>query len=195
MLRGMGIEAVGEAATSGRALTDLAKEIADDYRLARTRSRLGDSRVVEQLLRLRTAVTLGIVDFETVRRRAASRERNALLQAATVAGLTDDDAQRKLVTAGAAAKMLGISRERLRQLAEVHALEGIKTSLGRVYWRDDLKRLSALGWNRRQSMPDRCSCVDCSSVAIDAWDYTVLPGISVRIGMCASHIAEVVNKQ
>jgi hypothetical protein len=157
--------------------------------------RLPNARVVEQLHRLRTASAETALEAEAIRRRAASRERSALLRAAAEAGLSEEDAQRHLVAAGAAARRLGITRERLRQLADAEAIECFKTSLGRVYRSEDLDRLSAAGWSRRQPVPKHCSSIDCSAIALDAWEYVVVPGVEIQISMCASHIAAVVTRR
>jgi hypothetical protein len=157
--------------------------------------RSANPRVVEQLHVLRTASTGTGLEAEAIRRRAASRERRTLLQAAPAAGLSEEDAQRHLVSAGAAARRLGITRERLRQLAEAGAVECFKTSLGRVYRSDDLDRLNAAGWSRRRPVPQRCSSIDCDSTALDAWEYMVVPSVEIQISLCASHIAAVIARQ
>jgi len=157
--------------------------------------RLVNARVVEQLHGLRTASAEAVVEAEAFRRRAASRERSALLRAAPAAGLSEEGAQRHLVVAGAAARRLGITRERLRQLADAEAIECFKTSLGRVYRSKDLDRLSAAGWSRRQPVPKHCSSIDCNAIALDAWVYMVVPGVEIQISMCASHIAAVVARR
>jgi hypothetical protein len=155
-----------------------------------------NARVVDQLDHWRTASPEAVVEAaDAVRRRAASRERSALLRAAARAGLSEGDAQRHLVAAGAAARRLGITRERLRQLADAEAIECFKTSLGRVYRSEDLDRLGAAGWNRRQPVPKRCSSIDCNAIALDAWAYMVVPGVEIQISMCASHIAGVVTRR
>ncbi len=155
---------------------------------------LTNARVVEQLHRLRTA-SAEVVEAEAIRHRAASRELRALLRAAPEAGLSGEDAQRQLVSAGAAARRLGISRERLRQLADAEAIECFKTSSGRVYRSEDLDRLSAAGWSRRQPVPKLCSSIDCNAIALDAWEYMVVPGVEIQISLCASHIAAVVARR
>jgi hypothetical protein len=157
--------------------------------------RLANARVVEQLHGLRTASAEKVVEAEAVRRRAASRERSALLRAAAAAGLREEDAQRNLVAAGAAARRLGITRERLRQIADAGAIECFKTSLGRVYRSEDLDRLSAAGWSRRQPVPRLCSSVDCKAIALDTWEYLVVPGVEIQISLCANHIAAVVTRR
>lgn len=154
-----------------------------------------NARVVEQLHHWRTASAEAVVEADAVRRRAASRERIALLRAAPAAGLSEEDAQRHLVAAGAAARRLGITRERLRQLADAGAIECFKTSLGRVYRSEDLDRLSAAGWSRRQPVPKLCSSIDCKAIALDAWEYMVVPGVEIQISLCASHIAAVVTRR
>jgi hypothetical protein len=157
--------------------------------------RFANARVVEQLHGLRTASADEVVEAEAIRRRAASRERSALLRAAASAGLSEEDAERNLVAAGAAARRLGITRERLRQMADAGAIECFKTSLGRVYRSDDLDRLSASGWSRRQPVPRPCSSVDCKAIALDAWEYLVVPGVEIQISLCATHIAAVVTRR
>lgn len=154
-----------------------------------------NARVVEQLHGLRTASAEAVVEAEAVRLRAASRERSALLKAAASAGLSEEDAQRRLVAAGAAARRLGITRERLRQLADAEAIECFKTSLGRVYRSEDLDRLSAAGWSRRQTISKHCSSIGCNAIALDAWEYRVAPGLEIQISLCASHIAAVVARR
>jgi hypothetical protein len=155
-------------------------------------ARLVNPRVVEQLHGLRSASAGGVVQVEATQRRAASRERSALLQGALLAGLGEEDAQRHLVAAGAAARRLGVTRERLRQLADADAIECFKTTLGRVYRSEDVDRLSAAGWSNRQPAPNHCSAVDCNAIALDAWEYTVVPGVEIKIALCASHITAVV---
>jgi hypothetical protein len=157
--------------------------------------RAADPRVVEQFHGLRTASAEAVVEAEAIRRRAASRERSALLRAAAAAGLSEEDAQGHLVAAGAAARRLGITRERLRQLADAGAIECVKTSLGRVYRSEDLGRLRAAGWSRRQPVPKHCSSIDCNALALDAWEYAVVPGVEIQISMCASHITAVVTRR
>lgn len=157
--------------------------------------RLVNARVVEQLHGLRTGSAEPAVEAEAIRRRAASRELSALLKAAAAAGLSEEDAQRELVAAGAAARRLGITRERLRQLADAEAIECFKTSLGRVYRSEDLDRLSVAGWSRRQPAPKLCSSIDCKASALDAWEYMVVPGVEIQISLCASHIAAVVARR
>src|SRR5436190_1098708 len=66
--------------------------------------RLANARTVEQLHRLRMASAEAVVEAEGIRRRAASRERSALQRAAILAGFSEQEAQRRLVTAGTAAR-------------------------------------------------------------------------------------------
>jgi hypothetical protein len=84
---------------------------------------------------------------------------------------------------------------RLRQLADAGAIECFKTSLGRVYRTEDLDRLSAAGWSRRQPVPKLCSSIDCKAIALDAWEYMVVPGVEIQISLCASHIVAVVTRR
>lgn len=154
-----------------------------------------DARVLEQLHGLRTAFAEAAVAAEAIRRRAATRERSALLKAAAAAGLSEADAQRHLVTAGAAARRLGVTRERLRQLADAEAIVCFRTSLGRVYRSEDLDRLAAAGWSRRHPVSSHCSSIDCNAMALDTWEYMVVPGVDIQISMCASHIAAVIGRR
>jgi hypothetical protein len=152
------------------------------------------ARTVEHLHRLHTA-SEAVDEAESIRRRAASRERSALLRAATLAGFSEHEAQRRLVTAGAAARRLGITRERLRQLAEAEAIGCFKTSLGRVYLSEDLDRAIAAGWTRRQPATRHCCASGCNATALDVWEYTIVPDVEIMIALCASHIAAVVAQQ
>src|SRR5215203_5140551 len=148
-----------------------------------------NARSVEQLHRLSTATETNADD---VRQRAASRERTALLRAAAAAGLGEDAVAHELVGAGYAARRLGITRERLRQLADDGAIDCFKTSLGRVYRSEDVDRLSAQGWSRRQEVSNICSAVQCKAVALDSWKYLVVGGVEIEISLCSSHISEVI---
>lgn len=158
-------------------------------------ARGANPRVLEQLHGLRTALAEAATDAEAIRRRAASRERSALLKAAAAAGLSELEAGRRLVTAGAAARRLGITRERLRQLAEAEAIECIKTPLGRVYLSEDLDRLSGVGWVGRQPAARHCCVSDCNAIALDGWEFTIVPNVEIMIALCASHIAAVVAER
>lgn len=109
-----------------------------------------------------------------------------------MAGLDEQEARRRLLTPGAAARRLGITRERLRQLAEAEAIPCIKTSLGRVYLAEDLDRLRSAGWTGRQQASRHCSATDCNAIAMDAWGYEIVPGVEIAIALCAPHIAAVV---
>lgn len=154
-----------------------------------------DPRAIEQVHTLHEAFADAVLEAEAIRKRAASRQRRALLMAAPAAGLSEEAAERHLVTAGAAARRLGITRERLRQLADADAIECFKTPLGRVYRSADLDRLSAAGWSRRQPVPRHCSAIDCNAIALDAWGYTVVLGVEIQICLCTSHIAAVVAQR
>lgn len=174
----------------------LAKAITEAHGRARGATEgPANPRVVEQLHRLHTASAEAVVEAESIRRRAASRERRALLRAGAAAGLSQEEAQRRLVAAGAAARRLGITRERLRQLADAEAIECFKTTLGRVYRSEDVDRLGEAGWSRRQPALTHCCSTDCNAIALDAWKYTVVPGVEIDISLCASHIAAVFDRQ
>ncbi|MEA2579146.1 MAG: hypothetical protein QOE83_38 [Actinomycetota bacterium] len=150
--------------------------------------------VIEQLHRLRAGPE-ETPEAASVSARAGSRERGFLRRAAAIAGLSGEEAFLQLMAAGAAARRLGVTPERLRSLAEAGEVPSIRTRGGRVYRAEDLDQLESKGWSGRQAVVKRCSSVGCSAIAVDTWSYVVVPGVVIGICLCARHTAQVLGPQ